>query len=51
MDIPQVVEVAAADVPIFSGRVGVSDGNYAIKVEKWIDPPKHIGLQDLLNES
>lgn len=51
MDIPQVVEVMAADVPIFSGRVGVSDGHYAIKIEKWIDPPKHIGLQDLLNES
>ncbi|WP_275096503.1 flagellar motor switch protein FliM [Sedimenticola hydrogenitrophicus] len=51
VDIPRVVEVAAADVPIFSGRVGVSDGYYGIKIEKWIDPPKHIGLQDLLNES
>ncbi len=51
VDIPQVVEVSAADVPIFSGRVGVSDGNYAIKIEKWMDPPKHIGLQDLLNGS
>lgn len=51
VDIPQVVDVSAADVPIFSGRVGVSDGHYAIKIEKWIDPPKHIGLQDLLNES
>ncbi|MCW8891163.1 MAG: flagellar motor switch protein FliM [Sedimenticola sp.] len=51
VDIPQIVEVSAADVPVFSGRIGVSDGNYAIKIEKWIEPPKHIGLQDLLNGS
>ena len=51
VDIPQVIEVCAADFPVFSGRVGVSDGNYAIKIEKWVDSPKHIGLQDLLNGS
>ncbi|MCW8943959.1 MAG: flagellar motor switch protein FliM [Sedimenticola sp.] len=51
VDIPQIVEVSAADVPVFSGRIGVSDGSYAIKIEKWIEPPKHIGLQDLLNGS
>ena len=51
VDIPQIVEVSAADVPVFSGRIGVSDGNYAIKIDKWIEPPKHIGLQDLLDGS
>jgi flagellar motor switch protein FliM len=37
-------------VPIFCGRLGVSDGNYAIKVQEWIGHRQPTGLQDLLNE-
>lgn len=37
LDIPEVVEVCAAEVPIFRGQVGVSEGNYAIKIRERID--------------
>jgi flagellar motor switch protein FliM len=50
IEIPEMVEMCASEVPIFCGRLGVSDGNYAIKVQEWIGHRQPTGLQDLLNE-
>jgi flagellar motor switch protein FliM len=37
LDMPDTVQVFAADIPVFHGRLGVSDGNYAVKISKWVD--------------
>ncbi len=34
IDIPETVVVQAEDVAIFRGKVGLSDGNYAIQVKE-----------------
>jgi flagellar motor switch protein FliM len=51
LDIPEIVEICASDIPIFEGHVGVSDGSYAIKIKKWIEHRQSSGLQDILNQS
>jgi flagellar motor switch protein FliM len=48
LDIPDVVEVCAADVPIFKGQVGVSDGNYAIKISEQIVRSGQESLEEFL---
>ncbi|MCF6353542.1 MAG: flagellar motor switch protein FliM [Candidatus Polarisedimenticolaceae bacterium] len=35
MDIPDLLDVCAADVPIFKGQLGISEGCYAIKLTEW----------------
>jgi flagellar motor switch protein FliM len=47
-DMPEEVEVEAADVPIFKARLGVSDGNYSLKVSRWLQRPRRKGLQEFL---
>jgi len=47
-DMPEEIEVEAAEVPIFKGRLGVSDGNYAVKVTQWMQKPRRKGLHDYL---
>ncbi len=32
IDLPDIVSLNAANVPIFNGKVGISDGNYAIQI-------------------
>jgi flagellar motor switch protein FliM len=49
IDIPPTVAVSAADAVVFNGTLGVSDGNYAIKIDRWVERPKHTGLEDILN--
>jgi flagellar motor switch protein FliM len=49
LDIPDVVEVCAADVPIFKGQVGVSDGNYAIKISEQIVRSGQESLEEFLD--
>ena len=51
LEIPEMVEVLAAEVPIFRGRLGVSDGNYAVKVQEWVSRKKVGGLQELLADA
>ena len=51
LDIPELVEVFASEVPIFKGMLGVSEGNYAIKVRDWTTVRHRDGLQELLNAS
>jgi flagellar motor switch protein FliM len=48
LDIPEVVEVCAAEVPIFRGQVGVSEGNYAIKIREKIDRGGSETLRDFI---
>jgi flagellar motor switch protein FliM len=47
-DMPEEVDVEAADVPIFKAKLGVSDGNYAVKINKWILRNRRKGLHDFL---
>ncbi len=47
-DMPEEVEVEAADVPVFKGRLGVSDGNYSLKVTQWIPQRRRKGLHEYL---
>ena len=35
VDIPDRVELMAQDVAVCDGRLGVSDGRYAIKINRW----------------
>ncbi len=51
LDIPEMVEVYAATIPIFRGQLGVSDGNYAVKVQEWLGQKQIGGLEELLAES
>jgi flagellar motor switch protein FliM len=47
-DMPEEVAVAASDVPIFTARLGISDGNYSLKVSQWLQKQRRKGLQDYL---
>ncbi len=47
LDMPETVQVLAADVPLFRGRLGVSDGNYAVKVFEWLDRKQSKDLLEL----
>ncbi len=47
-DMPLEVDVEAAEVPVFRGRLGVSDGNYAMKVTQWLQKKRRKGLHDYL---
>jgi flagellar motor switch protein FliM len=47
-DMPEEVDVEAADVPVFKARLGVTDGNYSLKVTRWIEKQQRKGLHDYL---
>ncbi|GAB4260339.1 MAG: flagellar motor switch protein FliM [Methylomicrobium sp.] len=38
IDMPEFVRLRAQAVPVFEGKLGLSDGNYAIKIIKKVDP-------------
>jgi len=40
IDIPDLLDVCAAEVPVFKGRLGISEGCYAIKISEWNKQPK-----------
>ncbi|MCB1857267.1 MAG: flagellar motor switch protein FliM [Gammaproteobacteria bacterium] len=48
MDIPDRVDVQAAGIPVFQGQLGVADGNYAIKLQRWLGKKSHSPLQELM---
>jgi flagellar motor switch protein FliM len=48
VDIPEMVKVLASDIPVFKGRLGVSEGNYAIKVQEWEPRQKRSSLSDFI---
>jgi flagellar motor switch protein FliM len=37
IDIPEIIEIKASETPVLKGTLGSSGGNYAIKVEGWLD--------------
>ncbi|HEB77386.1 MAG TPA: flagellar motor switch protein FliM [Methylothermaceae bacterium] len=37
VDIPEQVTLLAEEIPLFHGRVGVANGNYAVKIEAKVD--------------
>jgi flagellar motor switch protein FliM len=47
-DMPEEVQVEASEVPVFQARLGVSDGNYSLKVTKWLQKTKRKGLHEYL---
>ncbi|MCG8486346.1 MAG: flagellar motor switch protein FliM [Candidatus Thiodiazotropha sp.] len=49
IEMPEEVEVEAADVPVFRAKLGVSDGNYALKISEWIANNQRKGLHDYLD--
>ncbi|MCB1760517.1 MAG: flagellar motor switch protein FliM [Gammaproteobacteria bacterium] len=51
LEIPEIIDVKAAGIPVFNGHLGTSDGNYAIKLEKWLGKPQASRLQELLGDS
>ena len=48
IEMPDEVSVKAADVPIFHARLGVSDGNYSLKITDWLRRNRASGLQELM---
>jgi flagellar motor switch protein FliM len=36
LELPGTVEVKAEDMPLFRGRLGSANGNYAVKISEWI---------------
>lgn len=38
IDMPDTVRLRAQTVPVFEGKIGLSDGNYAIKIIKKVNP-------------
>jgi flagellar motor switch protein FliM len=51
MEIPETVDVKISGIPVFNGYLGTSDGNYAIKLEKWLGKHQASRLQELLGDS
>jgi len=48
IEMPELVEVSAADVPVFRAKLGVFDGNYSLKITEWIETNRQAGLHDYL---
>ncbi|EGW53709.1 flagellar motor switch protein FliM [Candidatus Endoriftia persephonae] len=48
IELPEEVEVTAAEVPVFRGKLGVSDGNYSVRISKWIKPKRQEALHEYL---
>ncbi|MET0028024.1 MAG: flagellar motor switch protein FliM [Candidatus Thiodiazotropha sp.] len=48
IEMPEEVVVEAAEVPVFKARLGISDGNYALKISDWMKTNRRKGLRDYL---
>ncbi len=51
LDIPEMVEICTSDIPLFRGQLGVSSGNYAIKIHDKIETKVKEELHDFLANS
>jgi len=47
IDVPDQVTLRAEDVPVMRGRLGQSDGRYAIKIEEQLRAPERESLRTL----
>jgi len=48
LEVDELLELRAAEVPVCKGTLGVSNGNYAIKVREWLMPTKTNNLKELI---
>jgi flagellar motor switch protein FliM len=48
IDIPELVDVQAADTPVFRAKLGVSEGSYSLKITEWMEINRRPGLHDYL---
>ena len=51
VDIPEMVELSTSNIPLFRGQVGVSGGNYAIKIREKVKVSPKEDIQKLYDES
>ena len=51
LEVPDVVEVCAEELPIFRGQVGVHNNSYAVKITEWIERNSTRQLHDLIGAS
>ncbi|MCP4089725.1 MAG: flagellar motor switch protein FliM [Gammaproteobacteria bacterium] len=51
LEIPEMVEVCTSDIPLFRGQLGMSGGNYAIKIREKIVTKVKDDLNDYLEGS
>jgi flagellar motor switch protein FliM len=51
IEMPEKVEVRAEELPVFRGKMGISDGNYAVKLEEWIEHRKRKPLHEFIEEA
>jgi flagellar motor switch protein FliM len=49
IEMPEEVAVEAADVPVCMARLGVSEGNYALKINNWIIADRRKGLHEYID--
>ncbi|MEG7523047.1 MAG: flagellar motor switch protein FliM [Chromatiales bacterium] len=49
IEMPEEVEVKAAEVPVFTGKLGVSEGNYSIKISNWMRNSRQSALHEYLD--
>ena len=48
LEVPDVVEVCAEELPVFRGQVGVHNNSYAVKITEWIERNSTRQLHDLI---
>ncbi len=51
IELPETVDVLAEEMPIFKGKLGSFEGNYAIKVDSWIKNRKRKPLHEFIEEA
>ncbi|MBF0256926.1 MAG: flagellar motor switch protein FliM [Gammaproteobacteria bacterium] len=51
VEIPETVDVLSNEIPIFRGKLGTSEGNYAIQVDEWLLRETVSPLQELVNST
>jgi flagellar motor switch protein FliM len=51
VEIPETIDVICNDIPIFCGKLGVSDEFYAIQVQQWLIRESFNPLQELVNSA
>ena len=50
LDMPEEVSLLAADMPVCQGRLGTSEGQYAVQITRWLRTSRQRKLKDLLHE-
>ncbi len=50
IDIPDLLDVCAADLPIFKGQLGISEGCYAIKLAEWHKQTRMISALEIIKK-